>query len=61
MDQCDTKIRLMNYVWVSDLYFQVQGCCAQSLVIYGPPADKRDLTTKSENLKVMHILKLLSM
>ena len=28
--------------------------------INGPPADQRDLTTKSENLKVMHILKILS-
>ena len=26
---------------------------------YGVPADKRDLTTKYENLKVMHILKIL--
>ena len=29
--------------------------------INGPPADKRDLTTKYENLKMMHILKILSM
>ena len=29
--------------------------------IYGLPADKRDLKTKSENLKVMDILKILSM
>ena len=29
--------------------------------IYGPPADKRDLTTKFKNLKVMHILKILYM
>ena len=28
---------------------------------FGPPADKRDLTTKSENFKVMHILQILSM
>ena len=28
--------------------------------INGPPADKRDLTTKYENLKVGHILKILS-
>ena len=27
----------------------------------GPLADKRDFMTKSENLKVMHILKLISM
>ena len=24
--------------------------------IYGPPADKKDLTAKSENLQMMHIL-----
>ena len=29
--------------------------------LFGPPADIRGLTTKSENLKVMHILKSLSM
>ena len=28
--------------------------------INGPPADKRDLTAKSENLPLMHIFKLLS-
>ena len=30
-------------------------------LIYGPTADERDLTTKSENFKVMHILKIISM
>ena len=30
-------------------------------LIYGPPADERDLKTKSENFKVMHILKILFM
>ena len=28
--------------------------------VFGPPADKRYLTTKYENLKVMHFLELLS-
>ena len=42
------------------LYFELaQGKIA--LIRYGPPADKRDLTTKYENLNVMHILKILSM
>ena len=27
------------------------------MTLNGPPTDKRDLTTKSEKLKVMHILK----
>ena len=27
---------------------------------FEPPADKRDLTAKSENLQVMYILKILS-
>ena len=30
-------------------------------LIYKPPADKRDLMTKSENLQMMHIFKFLSM
>ena len=29
--------------------------------VFGPPAEKRDLTTKYKNLKVIHILKILSM
>ena len=32
-----------------------------AMLINGPPADKSDLTTKSEIVKVIHILKLLSM
>ena len=30
------------------------------LSIYGPPAEKMDLMTNSENLKIMYILKILS-
>ena len=36
-------------------------CYLFLLSVFGPPADKRDLTKRSENLKVMHILKTLSM
>ena len=34
--------------------------CSRKEGVYGPRADKRDLTAKSENLPVMHILKILS-
>ena len=27
MDQCDTKIDLVNFMWVSDLYFMVHLFC----------------------------------
>ena len=27
MDQCDTKIDLLKYMWVSDLYFMVHWVC----------------------------------
>ena len=30
---------------------------SETAISNGPPADKMDLTTKSENIKVMHILK----
>ena len=31
-----------------------------STQIFGPPAEKNDLMTNSENLKIMYILKILS-
>ena len=30
MDQCDTKIDIIKYMWVSDLYFMVQWLCPPS-------------------------------
>ena len=32
MDQCDTKIDLLKYMWVSDLYFMVHWLCLISLL-----------------------------
>ena len=34
--------------------------CIYILIINGPLAEKRDLVTISENLKIMYILKILS-
>ena len=34
--------------------------CRSLEPIFGPPAEKRDLMTNSENLKIMYILKILS-
>ena len=31
MDQCDSKINLVKYMWVSDLYFMVHWFCLISL------------------------------
>ena len=33
MDQCDTKIDLLKYMWVSDLYFMVHWFCLFIIVI----------------------------
>ena len=53
---------LTDYVEIV-LYLLYFGLAHEKMarIRYGPPADKRDLTTKYENLKVMHILKILSM
>ena len=34
MDQFDTKIDLMKYIWVSDLYFMVQWLCLISVRLF---------------------------
>ena len=33
MDQCDTKIDLVKYMWVSDLYFKGHCLCLFNIVI----------------------------